>query len=38
MNERLHIQDKIVQSNLQTTAHNLATINVPNYIGHLQDH
>ena len=38
MNERLLIQDKIVQNNMQTNAVNLATINVPNYISHLQDH
>ena len=38
MNDRLLIQDKIVPSNPQSTAINIATINISNYINHIQDH
>lgn len=38
MSDRLLIQDKIAPSNPNSTAVNLATINIPNYLSHLQDH
>lgn len=37
MNDRLLIQDKIVVNQPNSLAFNLAKINIPNYLNHIQD-